>query len=157
MFCSVFVEDKLKNWTLICIYHVHLCLQIRGDSNAVLLLMTQVSVQRVREGGELQRMAFTLPGASSSYPSQKFRMIYSAAVLLLRYVCCHNQKLKWFVSLSNSNSRVVWCNILFLNNFSTSFFSKVLLSEWNFCTTERLVPMKETHFFFQKVLSWVGG
>ena len=60
--------------------------------------MTWVSGQRIGEWGNLQRKAFTLLGASTSYLSQKknhnskFQMIFSTAVLLSRYVCSHNKK-----------------------------------------------------------------
>ena len=61
-----------SQWVKELDFNLHLsCLKIGDDSNAILLLMTRISGQRVGEGGELQKKSLTLPGASSSHPYNK--------------------------------------------------------------------------------------
>ena len=91
VFCSVFIEDKLKNLTLI------LCLQIIGDSNVILLKISWVSGQNLGEGGIAEKGLyfaeyFLLLPVWEKNSDRKFQMIYSTAMLHSRHVNSLNKK-----------------------------------------------------------------
>ena len=126
---------------------VYLCLQIkiRGDSNAILLLMTWVSGQRVREGWNC-RKTFTLPGASSSYPSQIKLVTASFQDAFARII----GKMVCFVQTAELLEKALCFSIIFNPVF---FF--LGSTGWNFCNRNN--SSHEGNFFLQKVPSWMFG
>ena len=151
VFCSVFVEDKLKNLNLICSYYMYLCLQIRSDSNAILLQMTRVSGQKVGEDGNCRErplLGWVLPPPTrlrkTSWRKVPNHLLNSAA-LLSRHVCSHNKKNSLFhyqIQTSELFDIIFGFSII---QFKPVFFSKVPLRET--FVTETWFPWINLFFF----------